>query len=59
MAAVRKDLLRAIALESEFNHVLPEISRHVVDAVVVVKGLFLDQNIPIERIERGSVRHTW
>ena len=59
MAAVRKDLLRAIALESEFNHVLPEISRHVVDAVVVVKGLFLDQNIPRERIKRGLMRHTW
>jgi len=53
LATVHKNLLWAIALECEFNHLLPHFSWHVVYAVVVVEGLFLDQDISIITYVKG------
>lgn len=46
LTAICKDLLGTVALEGKFHHVLTLLSRNEVDAVVIVKCLFFDQNIP-------------
>ncbi len=51
LSAICEDLFGAIAFETELNKVLPLLSRHKVYAVVIVKGLLSDQNIPIS--EKG------
>lgn len=47
LSAICEDLFGAIAFESKLNKVLSLLSRHKVYAVVIVKGLLSDQNIPI------------